>query len=188
MDNYQNEFEGSYNPNPLDEIDINAQLDGGYGNSNNEGYKQYAPLEQNNMIIPKRQANPNHEYDHNTYKKNMYGMDTNLVQNNTNKTNNSNKFYQICLFPDPKTKRYSVKRFIYKTDIKTGISKFVSVSQIGLTAEQHQSFLYSLKPHQYNTFSTYDLSDVDPPKLADVLINSSELLNNDYDYSGYAPY
>lgn len=180
MDNYNN-FETSYSENPLDDIDINSQLDGGYGNSNNDNYKQYAPLNGDSIIIPKRKTNNNTQ-------QNMYRMDTNLINNNNTNTNNSNKFYQICLFSNPKTKKYSVKRFITNTNTKKGVSKFTSISEKKLNKNEFKKLINSLKPHQYNTYYSWDLSNVEPPILGNVITNSSELLNNDYDYSGFAPF
>lgn len=92
-------------------------------------------------------------------------------------------FYQICTFPDPRTKKFHMRKFVIN-----GNNEFVSIDEYYLTKKSCKQFFASKKSHEYKMYHTYNLTDVTYPVLSDFTQANSELLNNSYDYSGYAPF
>lgn len=92
-------------------------------------------------------------------------------------------FYQLATHPHPKTNRYHMKKYIVnnKDQIK-GVNDYM------LTKNKYDKFLKSKKLHEYKLYSVYSLNDVGLPHGADISASKSTILNNNYDYSGYAPF
>lgn len=93
------------------------------------------------------------------------------------------KFYQICLFKNPYTKKYHVRRFIINEN-----QQFVNIDERQFDDKQFQIFTKNTKHNLFKTYSTYDMRIIDYPNPADILEAQSPLLNNDYEYTGYASF
>jgi len=69
-------------------------------------------------------------------------------------------YYQICAFPDPKTKRYHMRKILYDGD--NNVSDIVYYY---LSPEQQNLFFTYKKPYEYGEVSYYDFTLVDLPSV-----------------------
>lgn len=90
-------------------------------------------------------------------------------------------YYQICQLKNPLNGKYFVRKLYYDT---TGnmLKLFEKEYEKNLLNE----FLMNIKDNKYQMYPTYDLKLIKYPDFADILKASSNLLNNDNTYSGYA--
>lgn len=93
------------------------------------------------------------------------------------------KFYQICLFKNPNTNKYQIRRCIINEQCK-----LINISEKMFNDKQYQKFLKIHRENEYKSYPTYDLNLVDLPNPGDILQVQSPLLNNDYSYTGFASY
>lgn len=93
------------------------------------------------------------------------------------------EFFQLCTFVDPTTNRYHMRKFIIN-----GKNEFSSIKDYRLKKKECKKFVQIRKPHEYKTYSQYDLNNVAPPNMQEVCTAKSNILGNDYDYTGYAPF
>jgi hypothetical protein len=99
-------------------------------------------------------------------------------------TSNGNKtFYQICYFSNPNTGKYHIRKFVINSDY---IIK--KVKNYKITKSIYNKLLHKKRDHEYKMYSTYDLDNVKWINPSDILISKSEILGNDYSYSGFAPF
>lgn len=91
------------------------------------------------------------------------------------------KFYQICQFKDPKTNKYSVRKFIINEK-----NEFVNVSTRKYTEAQAIEFFKTHRDNEYRAYATYDLDLVDYPNGGTIQALQSPLLNNNHNYYGFA--
>lgn len=91
------------------------------------------------------------------------------------------KFYQICLFVDPHTQKHHIRRSIINE-----YGKFISIEEKLFSKNQFKKFLKNHRPNEFKTYSTYDMSLIDYPNPGDIMQVQSPLLNNNYEYTGYA--
>lgn len=89
-------------------------------------------------------------------------------------------FYQIALF---KTKKgYEVKRFYFDNN-----DRLLDISKAFMSKEKVEKFVDSNKSNIYKIYSVYTLDEVPYPSTSDITLARSDIIQNDYDYSGYAP-
>lgn len=81
------------------------------------------------------------------------------------------KFYQICMFKNPNTYKYSVRTIYFN-----GNQDLIECVDNEYTTRQCNSLISSLKTHEYKTYSTYDLDLIDFPNSDDFLKVQSDLL------------
>ena len=112
-------------------------------------------------------------------------VSTRDIENFQNTEDNEIKslYYQVCTFPEPKTGRFHMRKFIINNN-----NEFIDIKNFKLTKKQCKQFCSTTKPHQYKKFNTYDLENVSYPCLADILTSQSNILSTDYTYSGFAPF
>jgi hypothetical protein len=93
-------------------------------------------------------------------------------------------FYQVCMFPDPRNNNnYHMKKFIINSS-----DEIVRTDEYFLTKKQCKQLFAIKKKHEYKCYPVYSLKNVIPPSLGEILGSKSDILNNSYDYSGYAPF
>ena len=92
-------------------------------------------------------------------------------------------YYQICTFPDPHSKKFHMRKFIIN-----GKNEFVDVLDFKLSNKQCKKFFAIKKKHEYKCYPMHNLNNVDYPNMGDILMSKSDILGNDYDYSGFAPF
>lgn len=92
-------------------------------------------------------------------------------------------YYQICTFPNPRTNRFDMRKFIINKN-----NEFVAVKEFNLTKKQCKKFYNYKKTHQFRNYPVYTLNDIDYPSISDILTAKSDILRNNYDYTGYAPF
>ena len=92
-------------------------------------------------------------------------------------------FYQICTFPNPNNQKFHMKKFVINSK-----NEFINVSEYYLTNNQCKKFFNIKKKHEYKCYPVYSLNDVNTPSLGEILGSKSDILNNTYDYTGYAPF
>lgn len=81
------------------------------------------------------------------------------------------KFYQICMYKDPKYDKYNIRLLIIDENqdiIKETIKRY--------TLQQCNNIIASSKTNEYNVYPTYDLNLVGYPNLDELLKTQSELL------------
>lgn len=102
-----------------------------------------------------------------------------------NPTEKLTYFYNICAFPDDHSGRYHMRQFLYDGD------QFISTKDYHLSKSSYKKFFKSKRPNEYKVYNLRCLDDntcTRGPTLHDMNLANSELLNNDYGYSGYAPF
>lgn len=86
-----------------------------------------------------------------------------------------NYFYQICLYRDPKIKKYAIRRFVYNEYdeiLKVDIRHFGSKALAKLVKK--------LAPHQYKMFPTIDHKNISHPNRSELETGRSELFQNNF--------
>jgi len=96
---------------------------------------------------------------------------------------NVSKFYQICSFQNPETNKYHVRKFIINDK-----NEFTSVKEYKLSKSQYKKLLEIKKTNEYKCFSTYDLKNISYPNSSDILTLKSNMITNNHDYYGFAPF
>jgi hypothetical protein len=92
-------------------------------------------------------------------------------------------YYQICTFPNRQTQKYHMRKFVINSK-----NEFVAVNDYYLSTEQCRKFFSMKKPQEYKCYSVYSLDDIAYPNLAELLVSKSDILTNDYNYTGFAPF
>jgi hypothetical protein len=92
-------------------------------------------------------------------------------------------FYQITSFPNPKTNRFMVIKFTY--DQQMIIRK---VKQYYAKKNIIDKLFQNIGSHKYKLYPCIDLNQIEPPSVSDLIIGASSNTNNNYNYTGYAPY
>jgi hypothetical protein len=92
-------------------------------------------------------------------------------------------YYQICTFPDQFNNKYHMRKFVINND-----NEFIAINDYHLNKKQCKKFFSIKKPHEYKCFSCYSLEDINYPNMSDILMLKSDILSNDCDYSGFAPF
>lgn len=103
---------------------------------------------------------------------------------NTNKDDTVSYFYQLAEFPDKKRNGlHDVRVFVINSK-----NEFIDIKNFMITPQQYHNLIKSKKKHQYQIFSVYNLSIVDYPHISHILVSKSDILRNNHNYSGYAPF
>lgn len=93
-------------------------------------------------------------------------------------------FYQLATYPNPKrSKKFHMRKFIIN-----GKNEFQDVQEYYLTRNQYDRFIKSKKCHEFKAYSVYDLENVSYPTMADIQTAKSDIICNEYDYTGFAPF
>lgn len=95
----------------------------------------------------------------------------------------SHKFYQLCHFRHPTTKKYNGRKFVVN---EQGV--FTDVVSKEYTSDQMKKFFRNHKDNEYKKYATYDINTVPFPKVGEILMAQSPLLNTDNDYTGFAKF
>ena len=91
-------------------------------------------------------------------------------------------YYQICQFPDPTTKQYSVRKLFF--DEHWAVLKTYEKSY---KLDKLKKFIANTKDNKYHIYSTYDLELIDLPNQTSIMQANSPLINNYNEDYGYAP-
>src|SRR5690606_19156692 len=67
-------------------------------------------------------------------------------------------FYQITTYPDPKTDRYHLRKFVLNNK-----DEFKAVNEYHLTKSQCKKFYSTKKRHEYKQYAVYNLNNVNYP-------------------------
>jgi hypothetical protein len=107
---------------------------------------------------------------------------TNLQNDLTYKpSKNISNFHQVCLFKNPQTHKYHIRRFVFDE-----YGKCLNVSEYNLTQTQFDKFKKKYKSHEYKCYATYNLDNVKPPQHGELLLAESSLLDNSQiSFDGY---
>ena len=100
-----------------------------------------------------------------------------------NNNNNTYNFYQISVFPNPRTNKFHIRKFIINSN-----DEFLDIIDYHLTKHKYHKFLKFKKIHEYKLFSTFSLDNISYPSMADISLLKSDNLSNNYNYSGFAPF
>ncbi|CAH6421464.1 Hypothetical protein KVN_LOCUS279 [uncultured virus] len=92
-------------------------------------------------------------------------------------------FYQICSFPDQFTNKYHMRKFVINSE-----NEYIAINDYHLNKKQCKKFFSIKKSHEYKCYPSYNLDEINYPNISDILLLKSDLLSNDYDYSGFAPF
>ena len=114
-----------------------------------------------------------------------YGTNIKNVKNIKNKENIKpvSKFYQICSFQNPHTNKYHVRKFIINSK-----NEFASIKEYKLSKTQYKKLLEIKKTNEYKCYSTYDLKNISYPNYSDILTLKSNMITDNNDYYGFAPF
>jgi len=93
------------------------------------------------------------------------------------------KYYQIASYQHPKTAKYHIIKYIINDDIQ-----IADISEYMLTKKQLKQLYKSIKIHEYKSYPVYTLNNTPSPHYSDLLASRSSILNNRYNYTGYAPF
>ena len=92
------------------------------------------------------------------------------------------KFFQFCYFPDPKTKKYYVRKILTDENNNQKIF-FKSCDKNELT-----KLIESCKDNEYKLYAAWNFDEVKLPLKGDIQISQSDIFSHNTDYSGYAPF
>lgn len=118
------------------------------------------------------------------YQRPVYKFDTSKENNflyNPNKK--ITRFYQICIFKNKKSDKYHIRRYIIDEN-----NNLFDIKENKLNDKQYSKLFTLRKPHEYKLYSTYTLEDIEHVNVSDILLANSDILSNNYDYSGFAPW
>lgn len=93
------------------------------------------------------------------------------------------KIYQICGFPNPKTKLFEIREVLVN-----GENEVKAFRNLNVTKSVQRKLLKNLRDNKYRLYSTYTLAYIELPSCNDISLSRSGMINNDSDYSGYAPF
>ncbi|ARF10825.1 hypothetical protein Hokovirus_3_98 [Hokovirus HKV1] len=89
----------------------------------------------------------------------------------------STYYYQICTFPDPKTSRYHMRRFLFD-----GENNVSDITNYYLSQDQNALFYKTKTPNIYRAYPMNNFTNIDYPTEEDLDVARSELfgikLNN----------
>ena len=83
------------------------------------------------------------------------------------------KYYQLCSFMNPTTKKYHIRRFIMNSK-----NEFLNIQELHIDTKKYKKFIKTHKPNEYKLFGTYDLNQIAYPSLGDITIIQSPILDN----------
>lgn len=92
-------------------------------------------------------------------------------------------YYQVCIFPDPKTNRFQVRKFILNRK-----NEFVKVKDYFISERRYKKLLNAKKVNQYKCYSAYDLQGVSYPSASDISIARSNMITEDNIHYGLAKF
>lgn len=90
-------------------------------------------------------------------------------------------FYQVCVFKNPWTHKYHIRKFVLNAN-----NEFVEIKDYQLTEKIYKKFTEGLGQHKHKYYSTYSLDDIAYPHMSEILTAQSELFTNETDYFGFA--
>ena len=93
------------------------------------------------------------------------------------------KYYQVCYFKHPKTGKYHIRKCVVNEK-----GEYANISERKYDDMQYHKFFKEHRDNEFKMYPTYDLTCIDYPHPGDILKAQSPLLNNDYDYTGYAKF
>lgn len=126
----------------------------------------------NNNYIPTRKKRTRYKF--------VKPSDINTIEETTQQIK---FYYYICTFKNPDDGKYHMRKFVIN-----GKNEFMSINDYKLSKSQCKKFFSIYKSHEYKCFSKFTLDDVNHPTLADIMTSKSDILANNYDYTGYAPF
>lgn len=91
------------------------------------------------------------------------------------------KYYQICGFANPRKLKYEV-RVVYIDEN----NDIVNYKLLNLDKKIYNKLIHSLRDNEYRLFATYSLDHIELPSCADIAVARSDMICNDYEYSGFA--
>lgn len=92
-------------------------------------------------------------------------------------------YYQIASYRHPRNDMHHLRKFSINYN-----NEFTDVAEYMITKKQCKQFLSNHKPNEYKFYAVYDLDNIDYPNLGEVSMSKSSILENDYNYTGYAPF
>lgn len=82
-------------------------------------------------------------------------------------------FYQICYYPDERTKKYHMRKYVLDDDVN-----IVQIKNYYLTKNQVKKFYKVKNPHEYKQYSTTSLANITRPQMGELVASKSDMLNN----------
>lgn len=92
-------------------------------------------------------------------------------------------FYQICIFPNPETKKFELRKYVIN-----GKNEVLDVKKYLLTNQQCRKFFNEKKSNEYRSYPNYYIDQVPQPSFGDINTARSNILSEDHDYTGFAPF
>lgn len=84
-------------------------------------------------------------------------------------------YYQICTFPNPKTGKYHIRKFVLDER-----ENFINIIEKGFDEDRYRKANKLIKDNEKKYFSTYCFDQIKYPTVGEVLLAQSDLLNNNY--------
>jgi hypothetical protein len=96
---------------------------------------------------------------------------------------NNKNYYQVSYFSNPKTKLYHIRKFVIKSD-----TTLRSMKNYYVDHKTYSKLLNTKKEHEYKVFAVYNLKNVKYPNINNIFMRISSNLENNYNYTGFAPF
>lgn len=92
-------------------------------------------------------------------------------------------FAQISGFASPSTKKHEFRIVHIAGDNTIASSEYKYLDE-----SEYKRAINTVKPNKYKIYSVFSLKDIALPSYGDILLARSNILANDYDYSGVSTF
>lgn len=91
-------------------------------------------------------------------------------------------FYYFSIYPNPQTNLYQMAKFYINGD-----NLIIQREYFNINKKQLKKYTGFLNINLFKLLPVYNISQADLPNLSDIIASKSEILNNNFNYTGYAP-
>jgi len=93
------------------------------------------------------------------------------------------KFYQVAIFPNPKTARFEIREVLI-----SGSGDIKGYKMYNVNEDTHRKFIRGLHEGRYKMYPIYTLESIEFPSCQDIMLAMSGMINDDNEYTGHAKF
>ena len=92
-------------------------------------------------------------------------------------------YYQVCTFANPYDHFYHARKIIFN-----GKNEILDTKYYKINKAQYKKFRKNFPLHKYALYNTHTLDNINFPTIAQLFTAQSDILQMNYNYSGFAPF